>query len=237
MMSDDASRRSPAGFLTLAVVSAIFLSSLGVWQLHRLTWKEALIAERRLAFSVGSIELTDITQKLAEWSRVRLTGHFLHGKSLFVGPRSWRGVPHWRLVTGFELASGGNVLVDRGWSPYSRSKAEIFRPEGVVSIKGIVRYPAPPGPFTPVAPPQGDEWIAIDPLPMVGRLGIPWQQSAPFWINAMPMSGDGRYPTADARLILPPNNHLGYAITWFGLAAGVLGVAGAYWRRSRKTTS
>ncbi len=236
-MNDPPGQRGPVGFMLLAIVSAAALCCLGIWQVQRFGWKKALIAERKSAYSSSPADLVATGAKPPEWRRVRLTGQFDHAKSLVVGLRSWRGGPHWRLVTAFRRTEGGWILVDRGWAPRDWRGAVLDRPEGTVTVEGIVRYPPAPGPFTPLAPPNGYEWTDIQPSPMAARLNVSGRVEREFWVAASPSSGHRGYPVADSALVLPRNNHLGYALTWFGLAASVLGVAGLYWRRFRGTIS
>ena len=218
-----APHRSLWGLMLLAVASSIVLAGLGSWQLQRLGWKEALIAERQASLAA-------------------LNGSWLNDKSLLVGPRSYRGLPHWRLVTPLKLAGGGIVLVDRGWVPdlgKNAAFAGVSKPAGSLSLEGILRRPTPTGYFSPMNVPDADNWFRVDPGAMAARLGL--ADVAPYWVVALGEAGAkrvaGAYPIADTSVSMPSNNHLHYAITWFGLLLGALVVAGFYWRRERSSTS
>lgn len=237
-----ASRRSPWGLLLLAAASSVVLAGLGSWQLQRLGWKEALIAERQASLAAPPVALDTLADTIPAWRRLQLNGVLLNDRSLLVGPRSYRGLPHWRLVTPLRLAGGGIVLVDRGWVP-DRGKnaafAGVSKPAGPVSFDGVLRRPAPSGYFSPDNVPDADIWFRVDPEAMAARLGL--TGVAPFWVVAQAGDGGqreaGSYPIADTSVSMPSNNHLSYAITWFGLSLGSLAVAGFYWRRERRSTS
>lgn len=228
--------------MTLAVASSIVLAGLGGWQVQRLGWKEALIAEQQESLAAPPVVLDRLADPLPAWRRLRLNGTLLNEKSLLVGPRSYRGLPHWRLVTPLKLAGGGIVLVDRGWVPdlgKNAAFAGVLKPAGPVSLEGILRRPTPTGYFSPKNVPEANTWFRVDPAAMALRLGL--GGVAPFWVVAQAEAGSkrvaGAYPIADTSVSMPSNNHLHYAITWFGLSLGSLVVAGFYWRRERRSTS
>ena len=232
-----APRRSPWGLLSLAVASSVLLA-----ELQRLGWKEALIAERQASLAAPPVVLDTLADTIPAWRRLRLNGVLLNDKSLLVGPRSYRGLPHWRLVTPLRLSGGGIVLIDRGWVPDLDKKAAfagVSKPAGPVSIDGVLRRPTPSGYFSPGNVPDKDTWFRVDPAAMASRLGL--SDAAPFWVVAQAGDGTqraaGSYPIADTSVSMPSNNHLSYAITWFGLSLGALVVAGFYWRRERRSIS
>ena len=228
--------------MLLAVASSVVLAGLGSWQLQRLGWKEALIAERQASLAAAPVVLDALVDNIPAWRRLRLNGSWLNDKSLLVGPRSYRGLPHWRLVTPLKLAGGGIVLVDRGWVPdlgKNAAFAGVSKPAGSLSLEGILRRPTPTGYFSPKNVPEADNWFRVDPEAMAARLGL--AGVAPYWVVALGEAGAkrvaGAYPIADTSVSMPSNNHLHYAITWFGLSLGALVVAGFYWRRERHSTS
>lgn len=224
--------------MLVAVIGALAMAGLGTWQVQRLGWKEGLIAERQASLARPPVAIGDISASPPAWRHVTVTGTFLHANSLPVGPRSWRGLPHWRLVTPLRLSDGGIVLIDRGWVPDRGGKAalsSVARPAGTVTIEGVARTPSSPGRFAPDNDPAGDSWFRVAPAEMARRLAL--SETAGFWIEATGKQGTGRYPVPEAVIAMPSNNHLQYAITWYGLALAALAVAGAYWRRARRATS
>ena len=237
-MSETPRRRSLWGLMLLAVVSSAVLAGLGTWQVQRLGWKTALIAERETLMAAEPLVITDIAASVPGWRTVRVGGEFLNDKSLLVGPHSWHSLPHWRLVTPLRLPTGGFVLVDRGWVPDQGKRAAFrgaARPAGQVTVEGIARLPTATGYFSPPNLPEKDSWFRVAPEAMGVRLAL--ANVAPFWVVAQGRNADGGYPVPDVQIPMPPNNHLQYAITWYGLALAALVIAGVYWRRERRPTS
>jgi surfeit locus 1 family protein len=98
-------------------------------------------------------------------------------------------------------------------------------------ITGASIRPDPPAPLTLAPRPLQRLWFAVD-LPAMGRnAGL--ADVADYYIASKYVGADGRAvanpfalaPGADA---LPPARHLGYAITWYGLALVLLVIYFAY---------
>lgn len=209
------------------------LISLGVWQLHRMKWKEALIAEitTRAKAPPRPVPEPSTWSALAPdtyaYRHVELSGTFDNSKEAFVfygaGPHDWG--PGYLVITPFQLASGGIILVDRGFVPVSlapksaRAQGEIA---GETHITGLMRAPQSRNFFTPPDEPDKGIFFTRDPGPIAAHLGLPG--AAPFIIDADDHSVPGGWPKGGMTEIDIPNNHLDYAITWFGLAGGLLAV-------------
>lgn len=237
-MNEGVARRSARGFLLLSVAAALLMAGLGSWQVQRLVWKQSLIADRMALMAAPPVLLSSWKDVPAAWRRVRLNGVYLNDKSLLVGPRSFRGQPHWRLVTPLQVTGGGIVLINRGWLP-DQGKQEalrhVFRPADRVVVEGIVRQSAPPGFFAPDNVPAQDSWFRVAPEKMGLRLSL--SAVAPFWVVAQGTRRGDSFPIPDGSVAMPTNNHLQYAIIWYGLAFGALVIAGLYWRREKRPTS
>ena len=64
---------------------------------------------------------------------------------------------------------------------------------------------------------------------MAGARGL--ERAAPFWIDLDPVPNATGWPRPGQTRFAIPNNHLGYAVTWFGLALTLVAVFGAWARR------
>ncbi len=223
-----------------AAVALAILIALGVWQLERKAWKETLIAslEHHLAATpVALLSPADWRQLRAdtdEFLRVAFTAEFLNDKAAAVytsgstlrdrgsGPGYWVFTPA-RVIGG--AAAGAVVMVNRGFvpegkqNPASRPGSEIA---GRADIVGVLHWPEAPGLFTPAGDPARNVWFARDSVAIAAAKGI--ESAAPFYVELESPEPPGGLPHAGRLHPSLPNNHLQYALTWFGLAAVLVGV-------------
>jgi surfeit locus 1 family protein len=78
-------------------------------------------------------------------------------------------------------------------------------------------------------------FYTLDPQTIGAALGL--THVAPFTLVEMGKAPDAGYPDPARTLPRPPNNHLTYAITWFGLAATLLVIFVIYAARLLRGTS
>ncbi len=219
-------RFRPTLWPTLFTVPAMLaMIGLCAWQVQRLYWKEALIAEResRVATEIAlPAPGADLAQ--AEFHRVRLEGGFLHDKELFLGARSRNGNPGYQILTPFALADGQLVLVNRGWVPVERKPPE-GRAEGQIAgatvVEGVLRLPHERAFMQPDNEPEHNMWFYVDLPAMAAASGTGIR--ADLYVDAGPAENPGGLPIGGQTRIEMPNDHLQYAITW-GLLAIALGV-------------
>lgn len=229
-------RFRPALIPTLITVPGLLLAvGLGVWQLQRLEWKEGLIAAvdaRMAASAVPLDEVLGLPPTEEEYRRVSLEGHFLNDKEAYLFVIGPEGQPGYHVVTPFLRTGGDMVLVDRGFvpetlrDPASRAEGQV---EGDLKIAGVLRLPQPQSVFTPDPDLENRIWYARDPAAMAGVLGVPL--AADVLIEADAAPNPGGWPLGGQTVVSFPNDHLQYAITWFGLALALLAVYLVYHRR------
>nr|WP_305123479.1 SURF1 family protein [Roseomonas sp. GC11] len=212
-------------------VLAILLG-LGTWQWQRLEWKTALLA--RIAASEAGPPQPLTAAAPEDWSKVSATGRLRHDREVLLGISIRNGVMGAALLTPLERPGLPPLLVDRGWVPLERSAA-IARPEGEIRITGYVRPSEARDAFAATDDPAGRRFYTMD-IPAIGAaLGMPGL--APYALVALlpeapAPEAPGALPQPARALPRPPNNHLGYVITWYGLALSLLGVF-AVWARRR----
>lgn len=211
------------GLITL--VGLMLLLSLGVWQLQRKEWKEGLIAslERQMA-----AEPTPLPASLSgdtEFRRVAAQVEFLKGAKpalLFIGSSALRQdvrQPGYFVFAPARLPDGRVVVVNRGYVPLERVK-EIAPPTG--DITGYLRFPEKPGWFVSPHDAKAEIWFLRDPEAMAQALG--WGAVAPFYIDQEGPVPTGGWPRPGKLSVHLRNDHLGYALTWFGLAGALAAV-------------
>ncbi len=219
-----------------AFAGVAILIGLGVWQLDRKVWKEDLIAtlDTRLARAPEDLPPREnwarLTADADEFTRVKFPAEFLQGEEALIytagsafrpdvqGPGYWVFAPA-------RLAGGSIVVVDRGFVPYDRKDTATRAqgaPSGTIEIVGVLRWPEKRGLFTPADEPQNNVWYLRD----LGAIAAAkkWDAAAPFYVEQELPAPPGGLPKPGKLAVSLPDDHLQYALTWFGLALGLAGV-------------
>jgi len=211
------------------LAGAAILVSLGIWQLQRLAWKTAILDESDARIAAAPAPLPDAPTSAAHRYRpVEVAGGFAPGVIRVLVSRRGLGAGY-RIISPF-TTNGRRILVDRGivaasaeWTP---------GPGGPVTVRGNLHWPDETDAFTPEDDVAGNTWFARDVARMAAHLGteevlvIARTLTPPDRaVTPLPVTGAGI-----------PNNHLGYAVQWFGLALVWLGMtAFLVWRITRRT--
>lgn len=239
----------PKGLWVPGVVVALafsLLCGLGVWQLQRLATKEwllAAIAERSHAAPVAPpepAEWASLDPQAYDYRHVTVTGTFLHDREMMVfriqqGSKKDEGGPGFLLLTPLRLNTGAIIIVNRGFVPqHLRSPATRLAGQigGEVVVTGLMRPPEPRNAFTPADDPDKNTWYTRDAVAMAAALKL--TGTAPFTIDADTTPNPGGWPQGGFTMLTIRNDHLSYALTWFGLALTLIGVFGVFaWRQVR----
>jgi surfeit locus 1 family protein len=230
--------RSWVGLLLPAIVAFAVLISLGIWQIQRKAWKEALIATLTERLAAPAQKLPPATawlrldQARDEYSRVTFSAAFDNGREalVYAAASAFRpdvadaGPGYW-VLTPARLADGSIVVVDRGFVPEGRKDPKT-RPDGEVSapvdIVGTMRWPDSRHWFTPNDDPAHNLWFVRDPAAIAAAKGL--DGVARFYVEQESPVPPGGLPQPGKLVVNLPDNHLQYALTWFGLAAVLAGV-------------
>jgi surfeit locus 1 family protein len=200
------------------------LIGLGTWQIQRLHWKVGLIAQREAAISGPPIALptTLAAAQGLEFRHVRLDGMFQNQGELYRHAISDDGKPGYHIVTPFNLTGGRTIFVDRGFVPEDRrdpATRAAGQFVGPVTVTGLLRLPEarPSSWFRPANEPAKNLWFSIDLSAMAAadHLG----NVLPYYVDADATPVPGGYPLGGQTYTNLPNDHLQYALTWYGLAA------------------
>lgn len=233
--------------ILFAIVGCAVLVSLGFWQLHRLAWKEALIhaVETRIGAPAVPAPGPEAWQPFDidrfDYQHVALRGRFgtdeVHVYTVLSDPHgSLSGQGYW-IVTPFVTAGGWRVFVNRGFVPGDGKGPAAYPPPppGDIALDGVLRGAEQAGTFTPRASPETRLFFVRDPVEISAALGLKDRPVAPYTVDATSaFTPPGGIPQAGETRTIFPNSHLQYALTWFGLAIGLVGVTVAFvWRRLR----
>ena len=215
------------GFTIATLILTAVLIGLGVWQLERLQWKLALIAEVNGHMAAAPISLDQALKTDADrmqYRRVALSGHLDNAKESYVFTTGAGGEPVYHVITPFVTDEGRTMLVDRGFVPKERLDPKTRTPvEGDTRLVGVWRVPDAPGAFTPAPDMAHRIWYARDVESIAATDQI--RLAAPVLIEADAAPNPGGWPKGGQTVVSFRNEHLSYAITWFGLAAGLIGVS------------
>lgn len=243
---DQRARWSFWAFIGFMLVLMAILTTLGIWQVERLGEKEQLIANVASRMTLPPEALPPVS----EWSAfdadawnyrpVTAAGTFRPEQTVLVftslaDQRGKYSGPGYWVMTPLALAAGGTVFVNRGFIP--QESAEAFATggavdPGLVSLEGIARATEEVNSFTPASDTaKRIEWVR-NTARLAALAGPVPQPVAPIYID-LPALGEGTLPQGGETVVSFPNNHLGYAITWFGFATLVPFLLWFWARRQR----
>lgn len=227
-------RRFPVVLTVLAAAAFAVLVGLGTWQVQRLQWKLDLIAAAEAARARPPAPLAEVLAGEApEFRRVALDCPGLATAAYVELQTIHEGRPGVRLISACPLAGGRSILVDRGFVAQEVSaRPPVTAGDAPVRVTGVLRAAEAPNPFA-AAGGGGRLFLARDVAAMAAALDAP--EPAPWFVLAE-VSSNPQWLALQP--VVPPasfsNNHLGYAITWYGLAAALLGVYAALLLRRRR---
>lgn len=222
-------------FSICALVLLATLIALGVWQLERRQWKLALIASMDRNMHVQPVSLDEpgylYEEPETDYLHVIVHGRFEHAKEVYLFTSAPGGGAEYHVLTPLRTDDGRIYLVDRGsvpkdrLDPASRAQGQVL---GKVQVSGYWHWPLRPGWFTP-APDLAHRLFyarSVGAIAALDRLTL----AEPGLIEADGAPNPGGWPKGGGTEVDLPNNHLQYAITWFALAIGLIGVYLAYHR-------
>jgi len=218
------------------IIALAILLSLGAWQIKRMNWKNNLIetitsrvnqAPRPVPAMAAwkQLDLEDLNYRPVE---ARGTYDLTEEVHIFTqvapGNARYSGTGFW-VIAPFYLKRGGVVLVNRGFvpekfkQPRTRNTARLA---GEQTIAGIIKTNQGTNYFTPQTDFKRNIWFTRDAGLISEHLEL--KNAAPFFISLTRGAAATDLPQPREIKVSLPNNHLGYAITWFGLALTLIGV-------------
>ena len=215
--------------LTVAIMLLILLG-LGTWQVYRLQWKTGVLARIAAAEQAQAVPLGPDP---APYTKVSVTGRFRYDLTASFGAevrdtKSGPTMGSYQLVP-LERDGAPPILVDRGWVA---DGAKADDPDGPVTVSGYIRPSEHTHWFSPADDLADRHFYTLDTGVIALSLGLP--EPEPFTLIALG-SETGAYPAPAQHLPRPPNNHLSYAITWYGLAVALLVIFIVWVRRPSRS--
>jgi surfeit locus 1 family protein len=247
------------GAVGLGIVTALILAlllGLGFWQLQRRVEKHALIAAltERLAAPTGRLppaaQWGALTSARDEFRRVGFSATFEARPDAMVyssgsavrpdisGPGTWAFMPA-------QLPEGETVVVNTGFVQNTmQDRAQQDRAVtrlitgAPATMTGYLRFPESAGLLTPQENLKLRLWFIRDHLAMAQQLG--WGEAgrvAPFYVDLESPVSESGTPLPGPLEVHLKDDHLQYAITWFGLAGAVMIAFGVWLFGQRRGAS
>lgn len=217
-MNDNAPGRPSAfarvGLAILAALLFVGFGSLGIWQVHRLSWKRDLIARVNARIHAIPVAAPRVADRSDEYRRVTVSGRFRHNGTTLVQASTALGSGYW-VMTPLVRNDGGTLLINRGFVP-PQEKTRYTRPSGPVRVTGLLRLSEPGGGFLRSNDTAANRWYSRD----VAAIAAARHLAPPlgsYFIDA-DAGARGALPIGGLTVVQFPNNHLVYALTWFALA-------------------
>jgi surfeit locus 1 family protein len=257
MIGTGVRQHSVAGFGVFTLIMVALFVGLGVWQLQRRVEKHALIAAltERLAAAPGPLppasQWSALTPARDEFRHLSFAATYQSRPDAMVyssgssvredisGPGTWAFLPA-------RLPSGQTIVVNAGFvqntmqdrAQQDRAVVRLITNEPV-TLTGYIRFPESAGMLTPPENLAKRLWFTRDHLAMARVLG--WGERgrpvAPFYIDLEQPAPASGIPKPGPLQVHLKDDHLQYAITWFGLAGAVVIAFAVWWRAQRRVTS
>lgn len=222
----------------------LLFSALGVWQIQRLNWKTNLITSANQRIHLPPIKAPPQNQwayvrfEKDEYRPVFITGKFLTNKNIFVTAAAQNTTGYW-VLTPLQTADNALTFINRGFIPmdarhdfqnreqsHTNTSPQQYSDMDAkqTTIIGLLRMSEKNGFFPRKNNPDTNLWYTRDLPAMAQKLNL--SPVAPYFIDAGKKTApQAELPIAGLTVVHFRNNHLVYAITWFILAAGVLGAS------------
>lgn len=219
-------RFRPGWLLTLIVIAALaVLVYLGTWQVQRLQWKLDLIERVTAGLAAEPVPLPAGADAILalDLRPVTAAGTLRFDRAFARGSEQQGGLPGARLVVPLERPDGAPILVDMGWVPEPLS--DFFdlpvspTEEGFTGTVMRDHLDEPPM-LRPANDPENRRWFWYDTAALRDWTDMPDLVAATLVRRSAGVEREP--PIASPPAMTLTNDHLGYAITWYGLAIGLL---------------
>ena len=236
MMIKQKSLRAIIG-ASLIVVSFLSLLALGTWQTQRLEWKNALVEAINTGINMAPVPLGD-SDEHAEYNHVQISGVFNYDQEFYLHAIDKNGYAGFHIYVPLMRQGERTIIVNRGFvppalvEPETRVAGQVL---GVVSLTGVLRKTAIKKYFIPENEIENNRWFYADLGAMAKAAGLSEADVYPMFVEADFGQNKNNIPRGGVTRVKITNNHLGYAITWFGLALALLVVVFIYNRNKTLT--
>jgi len=252
-MTGVARPRGSFGFAIVTLAMVVTCLGLGIWQLQRRVEKHALIAalNERLAAAPEALpppaQWSALTPAKDEFRRVHFTATYAKLPDVMVyssgsavrddvsGPGTWAFLPAQMdgAIVAVNTGFVQNTMQDRAQEDRAVGRLVTGQP---VKLTGYLRFPEAAGTLTPAENVSKRLWFTRDHPAMARALG--WGEGgktvAPFYVDLESPVPESGIPKPGPLKVRLKDDHMQYAITWFGLAGVMVIAFGVWWRAQRR---
>ena len=216
-------------FTCITLICALFtLILLGNWQLQRLEWKQAILADIAKQQSIDPMNTPLDLSNEAEFQRGYIEGQFMQKRPIRVTPRTHDGVVGYHFIQPFQNIDGTIILVNMGW--VSNDEEQVLFNTRPTKIAGYLKSPDKANAFTPKNNAENNQWYSIDINQIEDMLNAEDIHPQILYLE----SPKADVPMTFSGLPNPRNNHAQYAMFWFGMAGLLVILSGLVYFRNRK---
>lgn len=227
--------KRPISIFRFSLMSLLCLSflygflQLGIWQVHRLSWKEKLIQQISTRMQLPLQEAPNIkhwpwlTLENSSYLPIRAHGRFLEGKNIFITTLADGQTGYWWMMP-FVRDDGEIIFVNRGFIPMKNFMAQDFYDKNSFkeqTVAGLLHMTEKDSRFIRKNNPEKHIWYNRNISQMREYLQLDKAKVAPYFLDSF-QDPSRTIPIGSLTNTNLPNNHLSYAITWFSLAFGML---------------
>ena len=218
-------KAAPRGMLISVAIVFVLMNGLGVWQLQRMRWKEGVIADIARTEVQAPLPVSELLgQVRPDWRSVQMPTCNFAPKGLIYMHSEVAGQPGYRVLAACPVGENqADMLVDLGFvsEPLPSSSGFGFAPVG------RLRPFEKPGMVTPVNRPADNDWYwrsAMDMGPSLhAALRSDYFLVTDLSASHFSLPGLQQAPL-NPQVTVPPERHMEYALTWFGLAWLMMGM-------------
>ena len=207
------------------VVALSILLGLSGWQIKRLNWKTNLISQRISSFESDPISFVNLNQpEKNEFRKVFVDGQLLNEFEMYMPALSKRGNNGFHILVPLKTTSGKFIIYDTGWVPLKikeKEKRLLNISKNSQTFEAVIRTSGRKGYFQPDNDLNTNTWFFVEPELMSKYLKMDFENE--YYLEAT-QNGPNGFPLGNQTRIYLRNNHLQYALTWFMIACGLVGV-------------
>ena len=214
-------------FTLLALGLVVLFVGLGVWQWQR--GEERAAAATRFAHGADAV-LELGTRDVGEtplYQRIGVEGELDATHQFLLDNRTFEGRAGYEVLTPLVRAAGPALLVDRGWVPFTGSRARL--PDVTLTAGGPVRLtgrvallPSPGLASGRAAPASTGPWPKVTSYPDMAQLAAALGRPLSSRILLLDPAAPFGYVRAWQPPGLPPLRHFSYAVQWWSFALATL---------------